>query len=440
MLGVAFLLIALFCYFSSKWRWFSYVIYVGFLSKGYVVFTDEVLGFKNQDLAIIYTFLICLYLLFTNQFKLPRLAASRWVQVFMLFLICSVFFSYLHYHFTPYQILQGGRGWLLIFCLPILIRMSRGDFQQVIKALAYITLITSAVYIAQIIVGRPIMPYASEGKIDASTGFIRLYNSPPFLAFYLVLTFVNPGIFKRVLFWRIVLIMALVCTLGRTQIFSGLLAVLVATWLQGRASRLIRIVVVLLVMMLPFADTVSSRFEQGNTSGDLQTLVQGGYEEYSGGGGTTMTYRIALLYERVEYLAHRPFMEQVFGMGFISDSQPIAHKMYRFRLGLIDEETGETQQLRSPDIAWVNAVCGLGFVGTAIYVAFFACLAIYFYRNCKFNFYYTATSAFILCDIITSFAGSGISECRHLAIYFVVMSTGFIFDKDRIYSITTERL
>ncbi len=431
MLGVLFLLVALICYFRNSLRWFSYVIYIGFLSKGYVVFTDQVLGFKNQDLAIVYTFIICLYLLLTNQFKLPRIVAFRWVRIFMVFLICSVFFSLFYYHFTPYQILQGGRSWLLIFCLPILIRMSHNDFQKVIKSLSYITLVTSAVYIAQIVVGRPIMPYGSEGGIDRSTGLIRLYNFPPHLSFFLVLTFVNPNMFKRVWLWRAVLIVALISTLGRTMIFSTLLIVIIAAWIQGSVSRFIRTGVILLVVILLFADIISERFEQGNTSADLQTVMQGGYEDYEGRGGTTMTYRIALLYERAYYLAYRPIVEQIFGMGFISDSQPITHKMYRFVIGLRDSETGQVAQLWSPDIAWVNTICGLGFLGTAIYFMFYLTLAINLYRHRRINKYYTTIAVFVLCDLITSFAGSGISECRNLAIYFIVMSTSFFYTNNR---------
>ncbi len=433
MIGIILLLIALACYFRKKTRWLSYVLYLSFLSNGYRVLIDNVIGAKNQDLAIIYTFVIGFYLLLNGRFKFPRLPMFRWLVAFMVFLVFSVFFSLMYYGFTPYQVLQGGRGWLLIFCVPILIRMSSKDFNRVIMIMAYITLITAAIYIAQIVLGRPILPYhLQDWKFDTSTGLIRLYNSPPFLSFFLVLSFVHTKMFRAIWVWRAIFFIALICTLGRTSIFATILMVLVATWMQGGATRLIRIGVVLMILLIPFADIVTDRFQGANTNMDLQVASEGGYEDYSSSSGGTMTFRLALLYERANYLVHRPILEQIFGMGLISDSQPIVQRMYHFNLGLSNVETGNTTQLHSPDIAWVNTVCGLGYGGTAIYLGFLISMTIFFFRRRRRNYFFTAIAAMSLCSYIISFAGSGLSECRTLAIYFMVMSTGFAYRKRRV--------
>ncbi len=448
MLGILLLLIALVCYFRKDMRWLSYILYIGFLSKGYIVLTDSVMGVKNQDLAVVYTFIVGAYLLVNNRLKcasqtfgctrqnkqaflpsfarmLPRLAVFRWLRVFMLFLVGCVLFSLFYYHFTVYQVFQGGRAWLLIFSIPILIRMSPQDFERVVKIVGYITLLTAAVYILQIVVGRALLPYAGEAKIDRTTGLIRLYNFPPFLTFYLILSFVSSSLFQRIWVWRVTFVVALICTQGRTMIFADILAVLIAVWMQRGAGNLIKIAVVLLLLLIPFSEVITNRYEGGKTGIDLSSITHGAYEDYNVGSEQTMTFRLALLYERANYLAHRPIGEQFFGMGLISDSQPIVQKMYRFYIGLADEESGDVSQLHSPDIAWVNTICGLGFGGTAIYLVFLISLTIFFFRHRGLNYFFAAVAAMLLCSFITSFAGSGFSECRTLAIYFVVMSLAF---------------
>ncbi len=441
MIGIVLLLIALACYFPRNMRWLSYILYIGFLSNGYRVLIDNVIGAKNQDLAIIYTFVIGFYLLLNGRFKFPRLPMFRWLRVFMVFLVLCVLFSLLYYGFTPYQVLQGGREWLLIFCVPILLGMSRKDFNRVIMIMAYITLITAAIYIAQIVLGRPILPYHLESwHFDSSTGLIRLYNAPPFLAFFLVLSFVHTKMFRAIWVWRVILFTALICTLGRTGIFTTILMILVAMWMQGGATRLIKIGVALMILLIPFTDVIADRFQGANTNIDLQVASEGGYEDYSAGSGGTMTFRLAILYERASYLIHRPIPEQIFGMGLISGSQPIVFQMYHFNVGIVDKETGNTAQLHSPDIAWVNIVCGLGFGGTAIYLGFLISMTIFFFRRRQRNYFFVAAAAISLCSYINSFAGSNLSEFRTLAIYFMVMSTSLAITSKRKVASMPQRM
>ncbi|MCD7714049.1 MAG: hypothetical protein LUI08_03860 [Prevotella sp.] len=437
MIGFILLLIALACYFRKSSRWLSYVLYIGFLSNGYIVLIDSVIGVHNIDMAIIYTFVISLYLLFTKRLYLPNIAASTWIKVFAVFLIFSILFSLLHYGFTPFQILQDLRRWLLVFTLPIFMQMSRKDIIRVIKIIAYITFVTSVLYIAQTIVGHPILPYGSEGVKESATGLVYLYNSPPLLAFFLIYSFACPDMFRRVYVWRVVLFVALMCTLGRTAIAATIFGILVSIWLQGRASKLVKICTVLVILLIPFMSILTSRYEQiggtgVGTSEDLQSIVNGKFgSSYSQGTGT-MTYRFALVYERAAYLVHRPISEQVFGLGLITDAQDIVHRKYKFGIGLKNPETGRIQQVGSPDIAWLNTICGLGFGGTIIYTILFLSLLIHFLRNRNINKFYIVISAYMLSRLITSFSSSGLSESRTFAIFYLIMSTGFILKHGRL--------
>ena len=428
MLGILLLLVALILFFNPRYRYLSYFLYLSFMmgySGGFGLWTDAVLGMKNKDLAIIYTFAINVYLILQGKFYLPKLPWVKYYKILAVFIGLTALFSLFYYHFSPYQVLQGGRDYLLIASLPILIRIKPFELDKIMRLLILVVAITSALYILQIVLGRPIMPYNGGGKIDPSTGLIRLYNSPANLSFFLTMTFIAPYYFskRRISFYRILFFVALVCTLGRTGIFTGIMTVFLALILTGKFSKTIKYGVLIGLLMIPFIGTLSNRFEKGGTDNDLQQIMAGNFDEnYQGGGDATMTYRLAWVYERADYLLHRPLLEQVFGMGFISESQPVVHKKYDFKLGLIDEETGLRGQLVTPDIAYGNLITRLGFVGTILYLLFAIHLTIFFVKQRKLHPLFVICSAFTIIMFIVSFAGSSRMEAQSFSFLFIFMS------------------
>jgi len=427
MLGIILLFISLVLYFKPRYRYISYFFYISFMlgyGGGFGLWTDEVLGIKNKDMAIVYTFVISLYLISQNNYKLPKVEFIKWYKLFIIFLLCSIVFSYIHYGFSFYQILQGGRDFILIFSLPILIKIKENELSKLMKLLLYVTVITSILYILQIVVGRPLMPYGGEPSIDSSVGLIRMYNSPALLDFFLIFTFVKPEYFgKRVNLLRVLFFIALICTFGRTGIFSTIVSVLLAMMFLGKASKMIKTIIIIGLLFIPFIGMVTSRFEKGGTSNDLSAIKSGNYQNFEMGEGGTMTYRIAWVYERFDYLINRPIGEQVFGLGLISDSQPKVQKMYNFKLGLTDPETLTPAQLSTPDIAYGNVLTKLGFVGGIIYLGFLINMAIFLYKNRKESFLTIICAAQIIILFIGSLAGSALSYPRNLVIYFITIGT-----------------
>lgn len=193
MLGLLLLTVALFLYFNPKKRWISYFLYTSFMvgyGGGFGLWTDSVLGIKNADMAVVYTFIVSVYMVHKGQYRITRFSFIRSYVWLMLFLICSVAFSLFYYKFGAYYVLQGSRGYLLFLSLPILSNISSGDFQKLMRAYMWVTTITSVLYILQIILGRPIMPYgdgtSNSYLLDESTGLVRLYNSPVYNTFFFV--------------------------------------------------------------------------------------------------------------------------------------------------------------------------------------------------------------------------------------------------------------
>ena len=427
MLGYILLLIAIGFYFSKSYRYISVFLYVSFMlgnNGGFGLWTDNVLGAKNMDLALVYTFIINGYMLFTRQnlfrpFRSYSHAWLTWYKVLIGFLLISAVFSYVHYHFTPYQILQGGRSYLLLLSLPILVRVKSVELQRILELCLWITVLTSVLYILQIVFGRPLMPYG-DFNLDSATGLVRLYNYPALLSFFLIASFVCPRFFSgNVNVYRIIFFVAVVCTLGRTYIFSTLLGVVLATVFTGKASTLMKTIAVLGVLFLPFMGMITQRFDKGSTGADIRNILSGGVTEYSSGDGT-MTYRMAWIYERYDYLKDRPIGEQVFGLGFISESQAVVSRMYRFSTGISDED-GKIGQLSTPDTSYGNLLTKLGFVGMFIYLGFCISLAVFIYRKrMEFPMMIVCAAGFMVL-FIGSMSGSGLSEPRNFTFYFLAV-------------------
>lgn len=427
MLGILLLVFALYSYFKPSIRHLSYLIYLSFMmgtGGGFGLTTDAILGLKNLDLAIVYTFVISTYLLINGKYNLPTGTSKKWFKAFAIFMVCSVIFSIVYYGFTVFQVLQGGRSILLIFSLPILIRITSRELILLFRWLLLITIITSILYIMQIALGRPLMPYSMEPHIDEATGLIRMYNAPPLRGFFLALSFVVPKYFgKRLTFVRVLLFIALICSLGRTIIFTTLLTILLCMIFIGKASKTIKVIFIIGLLMLPFIGIIGERFEKGGTNEDLEQILRGGYVNYERSGEATMTYRLAWVYERFAYLKDRPIGEQVFGLGLISESQPVVWRMYRFNVGNIVEETGLPNQLYTPDIAYGPILTRLGFVGGFIYLGFVVSIVVFLFKHRKQNALSIVCAAMGFMIFISSFSSVGLAEPKSFAMYFIIFST-----------------
>lgn len=433
MIGYLLLLIALLLYIKPKYRHWSFFLYLSFMmgyGGGFGLWTDEVLGAKNGDLAIIYTFVISIVMVFKRQYNIPKWSFVVQYKWFILFLFASVLFSLFYYHFTPFQILQGGRSFLLIFAFPILVNIKQRDFDKVLQLLIKVCVLTSMLYILQTISRHAIMPYG-EFDTDPTTGLPRFYNSPANLDIFLALTFLKPELFKgRIIYYRILFFLALVCTLGRTQIITTILLVFIALFFDGKIQKIGKYVIVIGVMMLPFIGVLSDRFT-GDEASDFSDIQAGNFKEgyVQGRDQGTLLYRFAWVYERYDYIIHRPLGEQLFGLGLISDSQPWVDKHYNFKIGLPNPDGIGAVQLSTPDISYGNIITRLGFLGGVIYITFIVSLLFFLLKRRKDNVFILVSAASIMLLFINSFSGSLMSETRSFTIYFLFLS--FLFNNKR---------
>ena len=423
MLGIALLLISIILYINGKKK-YSLLIFLSFCSRGFVLLTDNIIGFKNQDAALLYFVIIFLYSYFNEKHikYVHNINIEKWLKIFLVFMLFNVLFSMLFYQLDIIQIIQGGRQYFIIFAFFFIRKIKSSDLEWILKKIIYITLITSVLYIIQCQTGLPTLPDSEQNySNDSVDGTFRYYNVPPFLDISLFLLIFYSKYFKG---WKniiaiAIMFVALLCTQGRTQIAGTIMVILIGLYLNGSYKKLVKYGLLGLIAITPFMPLLMERFESDDksTGGDLQAIIDGDFMNVNGQFAGSMTFRFALVYERMAYLADRSVGEQIFGMGLLSDQQKeLVRRMYHFNIGLKDRETGEVVQLSTPDIAYGNLICRLGFVGMAIYLVIWGIMLVQAYKNRKVDIIVFCLFLYLFNYIFGSFSGATISYTENIVL------------------------
>lgn len=429
MFGFSLLGISLFLYIIRKHK-LSYFVFISFMLNGWCVLTDDILNYKNYDLAFIYILSVLAINIFLDKKKIKYtdLTLLILISLFILFLFFDIRFSYIHYDFTPYQILQGSRASFLILCYLFLRRMDKDTFLWLNKTYFYVTLVTSILYILEVFYNMPVLPYTMNVKVDDFTGIMRYYNSPPLLYWYFIATILFPSVLNSRLstIGAFVFSVALIATLGRIQIGMTFGVVLFGMLLKGKVGTILKVVIIAAILSIPFMEILNLRFEgrYGNdTESEVKSVFSGGIAdmangEYSDEG--TLTYRFAWVYERMLYLTNRPFGENIFGLGLISDSQTeTVQAKYHFNLGLYSED-GTKQQMTTPDISYGNLLSKYGYLGSFLYLSIWFYLLFFFFNHRKQTEYSIGGFLLVLNLMLIAISGTTVSDQGYLAFPFMI--------------------
>ena len=424
MLGVALLTIAIMLFFIKKWQYLSYFLYIGFLTDGYKITINPILGgLKNMDLALVYSLIITSVLIITHHYRLrpSKISTSFWWLC--IFIISSFIFSMIYYKIPFFEVLQGGRFMLLVLCYPILVNMSMENVTKLLYLLAWFTVWMAFLDVLQIVFQHPILPMYALLK-DNTLGLIRFFNYPPFILFYLIIAILYPSFYgKRT---KLVITLFVICILGtlaRSLIIITGFTILLALYFSGKNSSIIKYSLLICLISLPFLPILLERFG-GDTSSDISNVLKGNIEleSYEQQNDGNFTYRISWIIERVQYLINRHTGEQFFGLGLLSDSSPLSTKMYHFIVNIKFYGSGMVQQLRSPDIAYGTMLAYYGFGGIIIYLCFLWQLFKEFYRTRHKSPFYIAAAVWILFVFMISVFSDDLSSPSTFALCFIMLA------------------
>lgn len=419
MLGIALLIFAILLYPSKYKRW-SILLFIIFSMQGLRLIPDEVIGMKCLDIAFIYMVTINLYsMIYEKEPDCYLPYVHYFVWSLLAFWGCSAIFSLIHYDFTFFQVLQGGRHSFIFASYFFLRKLKREDIDWIIKALLYITLIHGCLYIIQCFTHLPVLFVNAQDTQNAHSGNFRYYNYPILATFYLLHAILHPTIMgrKQAQFAGAVLIITIILTQGRTFIVCNALICLIGLLLRGKLTRIAQWSIIGGFLLLPFLDNIVARFTHDNTESDIEQILSGDFIENAQSGNLnegTLTYRFAWVAERYFYLEKRPLGEQLFGLGMISDSQKdVVNKKYDFSIGLSDKEHG-VYQLYTPDSAWGNFLTRFGALGTTLTLLLLFNLFAYLHKLRRLHPYLMCESLFLLFLLFNSIAESHLTDLGNL--------------------------
>lgn len=427
MIGVLLLLIALLLYYSHK-RAESLLLFFVLLFKGMYLIPLASDGIKTIDLSLIYIFVILLSHLLLGDitfFKGDKIV--RLINYLLLFFLCSIFFSFSYYNIPIGKTLIVVRGYMYILAYFIIRGLSYKECQRLLTLLAVLTFVSCFLYCAQLPLGRPLLVLNHEMNTDTSKfgGLMRYTNFPPLRNMFIYLSFFAVGYYSKFVtfMWqRAIFLLALILPFGRGALFSVVVPLLLGVFSNNK--KMIITIIVFSILAFPLLSIVLESFSEGrNTMDDLQLIADGGYVDYTTGykaDSTSFTYRIAWLYERLRYIMNKPIIEWFFGLGLISEQDPLASQMYRFYVVDYGNQSENFQLLYSADIGYGNFITRFGILGTIAMMAIWIYLFKLFYRH-KSNVLMMSALLLLIENFLETFASRGVSETSAMVPFFLLL-------------------
>lgn len=423
---VAYLLltvIAIVTLFKNNYKW-SLLCFLFFATKGMAILPDETGPIRASYLAFLYVILFIVknwrYL-----FKCIRCGVGKRLKWLLVFFAISVFFSIFYYGLPIVQTVVVGSRYLILSSYLFFGVMNEEDRQWLLDKVFHITSVLSVLFIIQAFTGISMLQAANnEIGLDAQ----GLYHGgilPPFAQILVyVCLFDKTLINKRLrMAGAVLFLMALICTMFRTLLFSTFLTIFLIMLFNKDFKRNLLIMFTVGCLLFYFQDKLSTRANKdGKTKDDIELVLKGEFHEadYQSQNGLTMLYRLALINERLEYLADAPLAVSVFGLGLTVDNR-WAYRQYGFQFGLIDDD-GIPSQLRTPDIDWGNFVCNYGLGGTILFLIFYVGIILELKKRRKQIELANILFFSSLIMFILSFSGNVLSEPYSLVPFFFLYS------------------
>ena len=383
-------------------------------------------GVKTTDMAFIYIVLVifCHWAVRTKGFFALDPLAKRLFYLLVFFLFAAAFSTF-YYDIPFFKVLIVVRTYSYFLFYFILRNMKLAEIQKLFKWLATLTFVTCALYVVQIPTGVTLLFGDEEDKMlqdnSAYSGLARYVNIPNLRnMFFFVALFCNMNFGWGRLRWkRVVYPLSILLSFGRASTVVSFATALFGVGIKRRSY--IKWIALALVVLSPLISLVQGSFEERNSGGDMEAIKNGEYKNYQTGNNnesSTMTYRLAWLYERASYLAEQNIAEQCFGLGLISDKDPEVLGMYPFQVRGYNGRY-DFQILYSYDIGWGNLVTRFGILGSICLLSVWLYLGLFFWKHRDNDLMFAA----FLCwttIVVGTFSGQGISETHSLIPYYIL--------------------
>ncbi|MDR1682451.1 MAG: hypothetical protein LBS25_03550 [Candidatus Symbiothrix sp.] len=387
-----------------------------FITAGYDLFSEDEmthLGFitKGVDFAFFIQMGIITIACFTQKkyFRIDKFTLC--LSIFGSFLVICILNSKFLIGLSWAEILRSVRYqffWLVYF---IFRSMEKEQLERLLRYLFIITVVLSVLYLLQIVLDKRILSGMEAYRIDVfGVRLPRFYNQPKMLHFFTVMAiFCNPYQGKWKWISTIILVLAFLGAFHRN--LYGILTLILIFGYSFKLSRLNRTYFLLRlgIILISILTIAGTQFMKSRTFTDLQFVKDGDFAEVEDMDiemedfyKSTFTFRLAHLVERNQYLLEHP-KAMLLGAGLLTDDSNNLDRLFDFKIGLLADATGEVVQIGTADISYSPLLIKFGYLGTALYVALFIYLSVFFYKNKKKHPY--AVFSFLFCILLfgTSF-------------------------------------
>jgi hypothetical protein len=399
------------------------LLFFFFLTSGFNLVPEELtnIGFfsKGSDFA----FLILLGIVIIDSCYVKRYLKRDQFTVFLLgfgvFLIICILRSKWVVGLGWSDIIRTCRYQFFWIAYFVFRNMEKAQLEKLLKYLFDVTVVISVLYLLQIIFNQTILnetalTYAQIFGIKIP----RYYNQPDLIQFFtLVAIYRNP--YKGI--WRIVTTAIVVATLlgafHRSLQGFFLLALLIGFALKLPRLRRLQFLSILTALLIGAISVAGFQFMNTQTFLDLQNIQKGYYADVEeidieNFQNSTFTFRLAILYERNQYLWEHP-ENLLLGVGLIAEDSHKASTL-DFQVGLVDEITDKAAQIDCGDISYPSMIFRIGYLGTAFYLMLLIYLTVFFYKNRNHKYGFVSFLFWILSFGVSLFSSNLLLPATYL--------------------------
>jgi len=387
------------------------LVFFFYLTSGFNLVPEEVTEFmfisKGYDFALIMLFaVIGIDAVFVRNYLKPD--KLIWLcAIFFVFLAVCVYYNMKSVGVQTAECFRTIRYHFFWMAYLVFRNITKEDLERLLKCLFVITVFCSILFLLQIVLNESLLV---ETVIATATllgiKIPRYYNQPEMLTFFAFMAiYSNPfkGIFKMLT--TVILVAALLGAFHRNVWAALLIAASIGYVLQLPRLKRVRVVAVASAAALFVVVFFGYRFAKSRTFIDIQKVAAGNVTDtdidLDDLTESTFAFRIAHLLERNKYLIDNP-KARFFGGGLMNETSKLTYSMFDFDVGTVEEISGNTAQLDTPDISYSVLLIRYGYVGTVLNMMLFVYLAVFFYKH-RDNRYGLFSFLFFIFSLVTSF-------------------------------------
>lgn len=411
------------------------LILIFFLTNGFQIIPGSTQGISYFNIGILYMLMLIYLVRQKRLFHFNNTIIEKLYTIFLISLLLSAIFSVLYYNFLPSEVLRIFRLLIPFACVYLYNILSPTEFKKIFNLLLNITLFLNILFIIQCFTGTAILhSYFSTQNVN-EFGIARFYNKPIFSTFFFYYIILNSKHYtKSFLYTSIgILFTALLLTQNRLEIITVISVIAIIILFSNiSATKKIILTCFIIIAFIPIHFIMNMRDTSStattSTNEDVENILNGHFKAddylYSENNGT-LTFRFAMVTERIVYLAKRNLAENIWGLGMGNSDYKAVNDRYNFLIGTptLDKTIS---QLYSADCAWVEIICQWGYGGMVLFLIMYLSLTIYFYKNRKQVLSMTAFGYLImlfLCSLTGNWIANPVYHLLPLMTYFYLNKT-----------------